>query len=93
MEKRAEWARDSIVIGFKGLEVRLETTAGTYSVGNSITMADFFVAAMVGNAKRWGVDMTLFPILNRINNTLSTLPEFIAASPLNQPDCPPELKE
>lgn len=93
MKKRGEWACDSITIGFKGLEGRLETTAGTYSVGNSITMADFFVVAMVGNAKRWGVDMTQFPILTRIDNTLSTLPEFIAASPSNQPDCPADYQE
>lgn len=56
-------------------------------------MADFFVVAMVGNAKRWEVDMTPFPILTRINNTLSTLPEFIAAEPLKQPDCPADLKK
>ncbi|KAI7892136.1 maleylacetoacetate isomerase [Mucor mucedo] len=93
LEKRAEWARESIELGFKGLEARLELTSGIYCVGNSITMADFFVTAMVGNAKRWSVDMTAFPILTRINNTLSTLPEFIAASPFHQPDCPPDLKE
>ncbi|CAO3651242.1 unnamed protein product [Mucor hiemalis] len=93
LKKRAEWARDSIALGFVGLEGRLEATAGTYSVGDSITMADFFVVAMVGNAKRWDVDMTPFPILTRINNTLSTLPEFIAAEPLKQPDCPADLKK
>lgn len=93
LEKRAEWARDSITLGFQGLEGRLAMTSGTYSVGNSITMADFFIVAMIGNAKRWNVDMTAFPILTRINNTLSTLPEFIAATPFRQPDCPPDLKQ
>lgn len=55
-------------------------------------MADFFVVAMVGNAKRWQVDVTQFPIINRINNTLSTLPEFIVAEPFSQSDCPDDLK-
>lgn len=89
--KRAEWAKKSIEIGFEGLEGRLESIAGTYSVGDSITMADFFLVSIVGNANRWKVDMSAFPILTRINNTLSTLPEFKAADPLNQPDCPAEL--
>ncbi|KAL0578377.1 hypothetical protein ABG067_008732, partial [Albugo candida] len=46
-EKRAEWARESITLGFQGLEGRLQQTAGTYSVGDSITMADFFLVSIV----------------------------------------------
>ncbi|KAI8639302.1 maleylacetoacetate isomerase [Parasitella parasitica] len=86
MEKRAAWAKDSITLSFKGLEARLASTCGTYSVGDSITMADIFVCAMVGNAKRWGVDMSAFPIITRINESCSELPEFIAALPDNQID-------
>jgi maleylacetoacetate isomerase len=56
-------------------------------------MADFFLVSIVGNAKRWEVDMSAFPILTRINNTLSTLPEFISAEPFHQPDCPADLKK
>ncbi|KAG2236150.1 glutathione S-transferase [Thamnidium elegans] len=93
LEKRAEWARTSITLGFKGLEGRLEACSEKYCVGNSITMADFFLASIVGNAKRWEVDMSEFPIITRINNTLSTLPEFQSADPFHQPDCPEELRK
>ncbi|OBZ83226.1 Maleylacetoacetate isomerase [Choanephora cucurbitarum] len=90
---KEEWAKSSITLGFEGLEKRLEHVSGTYSVGDSITMADFYLCSIVGNAHRWGVDMSLFPIITRINNTLMTLPEFIAASPFSQPDCPEELRK
>ena len=93
MEKRAAWAKESITLGFQGLERRLTNTSGTYSVGDSITMADIFVCAMVGNAKRWGVDMASFPIITRINNNCSQLPEFIAALPENQPDSASDAKK
>lgn len=93
MEKRAAWAKESITLGFQGLERRLANTSGTYSVGDSITMADIFVCAMVGNAKRWDVDMASFPIITRINDAFSQLPEFIAALPENQPDSPSDVKK
>ncbi|KAI8376861.1 maleylacetoacetate isomerase [Blakeslea trispora] len=90
---KEEWAKSSVTMGFEGLEKRLESVSGTYSVGDSITMADFFLCSIVGNANRWGVDMSKFPIITRINNTLMTLPEFIAASPFHQPDCPDDLRK
>ncbi|KAI8331096.1 maleylacetoacetate isomerase [Choanephora cucurbitarum] len=91
--KRIEEISSIITLGFQGLEKRLEHVSGTYSVGDAITMADFYLCSIVGNAHRWGVDMSLFPIITRINNTLMTLPEFIAASPFSQPDCPEELRK
>ncbi|KAI7901944.1 maleylacetoacetate isomerase [Cokeromyces recurvatus] len=87
-DKKMEWANTTVTLGFKALEARLEKLSGTYCVGDSITMADMFLVPMVGNANRWNVDMTQFPIISRIHKALSTLPEFIAASPQNQPDCP-----
>ncbi|EIE86836.1 hypothetical protein G6F46_012556 [Rhizopus delemar] len=75
-----------ITKGFKGLEIRLGQLSGTYSFGDRLTMADFFVVPMVGNALRRGVDMTQFPILSRLNESLSELPAFKRAHPSSQPD-------
>ncbi|KAI8097776.1 glutathione S-transferase [Halteromyces radiatus] len=93
VEKRTEWANYWINKGFTGLETMLEQTAGTYCLGDHITMADMFLVPMVQNAHRWKVDMKPFPLITRINNTLLTLPEFKSAHPFNQPDCPDELKK
>ncbi|KAI8336850.1 hypothetical protein EDC96DRAFT_523721 [Choanephora cucurbitarum] len=68
--QRKNGPKSSITLGFQGLEKRLEHVSGTYSVGDAITMADFYLCSIVGNAHRWGVDMSLFPIITRINNTL-----------------------
>ncbi|KAG0170998.1 Glutathione S-transferase zeta-1 [Apophysomyces sp. BC1034] len=91
-KKRADWACEWINRGFRSLEKHLESTAGTYCVGDHITMADFSLVPMVYNAVRWGVDMKAYPLLTRINNTLLTLPEFKSAHPHSQEDCPPELR-
>ncbi|CAO3592082.1 unnamed protein product [Absidia cylindrospora] len=92
MEKKTEWASYWIANGFIGLEQMLAQSAGTYCVGDHITMADMLLAPMVTNAHRWKVDMKPFPLIARINNTLMTLPEFNETHPTKQPDYPEELK-
>ncbi|KAI9018001.1 glutathione S-transferase [Phycomyces nitens] len=91
-EKQEEWARHFISRGFDGLQKELETLSGTYTVGEHITMADFFLVPMVQNAYRNNLDMKPYPLITRIFNTLMTLPEFKQTHPFVQPDCPPELR-
>ncbi|ORZ10251.1 maleylacetoacetate isomerase-like protein [Absidia repens] len=93
MEKRSEWGNYWTSKGFEGLESMLEQTAGTYCLGDNITMADMFLVPMIFNAQRWKVDMKPFPLITRISNTLMTLPEFKLTHPHRQVDCPDELKE
>lgn len=75
------------------LEAMLEKTAGTFCVGDSVTIADLCLVPQVYNALRFKVDMAQFPILSRINERLEKLPAFKAAHPSRQPDTPPELRE
>ncbi|KAG0057636.1 Glutathione S-transferase zeta-1 [Gryganskiella cystojenkinii] len=91
-EKKAEWAKHFMAEGFKALEAMLEKSAGKYSYGDEITMADLTLVPQVYNGERWGVDMSAYPITMRINKTLSEIPEFKAAHPSQQIDCPPELR-
>ncbi|KAG0255264.1 Glutathione S-transferase zeta-1 [Mortierella polycephala] len=91
-EKKGEWAKHFLAEGFKALEKMLEKTAGVYSFGDSITMADLALVPQVYNGVRFGVDMSAFPIISRINSILSELPEFKAAYPTQQIDCPAELR-
>lgn len=90
MDKRVQWAKESIELGFKGLEERLQALAGKYSVGDEVTIADIFLNSMINNALRWGVDVSQYPTIHRVNEALVTLPEFIAGAPQNQPDAPKE---
>ncbi|XP_071962156.1 maleylacetoacetate isomerase-like [Antedon mediterranea] len=91
-EKKMEWGHYHIDHGFEALEKLLSRTAGTYSVGNTITMADFCLVPQVFNANRFKVDMSKFPIISRVNAALIELPEFKAAHPSKQPDCPEDLR-
>ena len=42
---------------------------------------------------RFKVNMSDFPIISKIHGALSELDFFKQSHPLNQPDCPPELKD
>jgi len=90
--ERAAWARHWITTGFVALEKVLETTAGDCCVGDEITMADCCLVPQVFNANRFSVDMSQFPTISRLNETLSQKPQFKAAHPSKQQDCPAELR-
>ncbi|GJJ75746.1 maleylacetoacetate isomerase [Entomortierella parvispora] len=89
-EKESQWLHHFLVEGFNAFERMLQKTAGKYSFGDSITMADLVLVPQFYNGVRYGVDMTAFPILFRVNSTLEKIPEFKAAHPTQQPDCPVE---
>jgi len=87
-DARLKWAIDHITIGFTALEQFLTTVAGKYSVGDELTLADVFLVPQIGSANRFKVDMTQFPIIDRIGKALLELPEVQASLPVNQPDAP-----
>eukprot|EP01122_Echinamoeba_exundans_P013859 TRINITY_DN611_c0_g1_i1.p1 TRINITY_DN611_c0_g1~~TRINITY_DN611_c0_g1_i1.p1 ORF type:complete len:219 (+),score=51.62 TRINITY_DN611_c0_g1_i1:37-693(+) len=83
---KAAWSKYWIEKGFTALEEMVSKTAGKYSVGDQITVADLCLVPQVYNASRWGVDMSKFPTLQRVNQTLSELPAFQKAHADNQID-------
>nr|ABK25945.1 unknown [Picea sitchensis] len=85
-EERLAWPKHFIEKGFTALEKLLKGVAGKYSVGDQLTLADIFLVPQVFSARRFNVDMSKFPTLNRINQELAELPEFQAALPERQPD-------
>ena len=90
--ERMAWSKYWITTGFRALEAVLEKTAGECCVGDKVTMADCCIVPQVFNAARFSVDMSQFPIIQKLNESLSSRPEFMAAHPTQQPDCPQELK-
>lgn len=89
---KAKWAHFYIDKGFQALEAILQETAGTYAVGDEVTIADTAIVPQVYNAIRFKVDMTKFPIITRVDENCKKLPQFIQADFANQPDCPEDLK-
>lgn len=90
MEGKLKWAAYWIVRGFQSLENILRKTSGTYCFGDQLTAADMFLAPQVYNANRFKVDMTLFPIIERIEQNCLKLECFRNAYPGVQPDTPNE---
>lgn len=91
-ERKAEWGYHWIDKGFKNLEKILESTSGRYCVGDEITMADVCLVPQVYNANRFKVDMSQFPVISRIHDSLSQVEAFKVAHPSKQPDCPDEMR-
>jgi maleylacetoacetate isomerase len=84
------FAKNTIITRFEALEIMLAKTAGVYSVGDKITMADAVLYPQVYNAiTRYEVDVVqYFPLLSRIFQVLEKIPCFDETQPKKQPDAP-----
>ncbi|TPX46343.1 hypothetical protein SeMB42_g03744 [Synchytrium endobioticum] len=56
--KRAEYAKVVITWGMEAVEAQLRKTAGKYSYGDALTMADIVLAPQFYNVYRWKCDVT-----------------------------------
>lgn len=85
-DQKNTWYRHWIDTGFRGLEEKLSQTAGEFSVGNRLSLVDVCLVPQVYNAERFNLDMSCYPTLQRVAETLRALPAFVKAAPENQPD-------
>jgi maleylpyruvate isomerase len=83
---RDEWARHFIARGLAALETAARETAGTFLVGDAVTLADLYLTPQIYNARRWKVDVEPYPTLVRIDAASAALPAFAAAHPDRQSD-------
>ncbi|PPD84594.1 hypothetical protein GOBAR_DD18462 [Gossypium barbadense] len=88
-DEKIPWTKFHIEKGFEALEKLLKDHAGKYATGDEVSMADLFLAPQIlAGIERFNVDMAKFPLLSRLNEAYSELPEFQNAKPENQPDAP-----
>ncbi|KAJ2316929.1 Glutathione S-transferase zeta-1 [Coemansia sp. RSA 2702] len=92
-DQRAEHARKVIAHGLEIVEKMLEKTAGEFCVGNNVTLADCCLIPQLGNAHRFGVDMSPFPRVCAVEANAGTLDAFRQSHWTQQADCPPELRK
>ncbi len=83
------WARHYIARGFDGLELLVAASAGTYTFGDDVTLADCALVPQVFNARRFGIDLAAYPTIARVSDAAMALPAFQRAAPEVQPDTPP----
>lgn len=82
------WARHWIKLGLSALEQMIDTVSkqDNFCFGSTPTMADLCLVPQLGNARRFGVDLSAYPKLLAIEAACMSLPAFANAAPENQPD-------
>jgi len=82
----AAWLRRWVGPGLEALEALVGETAGRYCVGDQVTFADACLVPQLYFARRFGVELSGFPTLLRIEEACAALPAFEAAHARNQID-------
>jgi maleylacetoacetate isomerase len=90
---KEDWSRELQEQGLAAYERVIAATAGKYSVGDSITLADVCLVPAVWGAVRWGVDMTAFPTIQRIYEEMDKEPAVQEAHWAKQADTPEGLRQ
>jgi len=85
-EEKSQWITYWINTGFSAIEKQLSVSAGLYCFGNEVSMADICLIPQVYNAHRFHVDMSPFPLINKVVENCLSLDAFIKALPENQTD-------
>jgi maleylpyruvate isomerase len=80
------WAADANAAGLAACEALLEGTPGPFCFGAAPTLADICLVPQLGNARRFGVDVTRFPRLLAAEAACLALSAFADAMPDRQPD-------
>lgn len=82
------WCQRWINDGFMALEKLLaeDKERGDFCYGNNPTLVECYLIPQVYSARRFGVDMSAYPIIEAIDKHCHTLQAFIDAEPSNQED-------
>ena len=88
--ERDAWARHWMADGFSAFEQLLADNPATseFCDGLAPTVADCCLVPQLYNARRFGLDLSPYPTLLRIEAACLALPAFDAARPERQPDAP-----
>lgn len=84
--EKSAWYKHWIEVGFEALEKRLVVSSREFCIGNEVGIADVCLVPQVYNALRFGVDISQFPSIERLYNSLNQLPAFAEAAPELQHD-------
>ncbi len=87
-EQVNQWARHWIDLGLTALEqmIAAQPNRGKFCFGNTPTLADVCLIPQLGNARRYGCDLSRYPSILSIEKNCMALAAFADAAPEKQPD-------
>ena len=87
-EQVNRWAQHWIDLGFAALEqmISAQTARGKFCFGDTPTLADICLVPQLGNARRFGCDLSRYPTILSIEKACIAIPAFANAAPEKQPD-------
>ena len=86
---RLQWIRHWIANGFAALEQQLASQPARYAAGDTPGLLDACLVPQVFAARRFGLDLSPYPHIVRLDSALASVPAVAAAHPAQQADAPP----
>jgi len=85
-DKVTEWAAWANREGLTACEKLVANEAGPFCFGDKPSLADLCLVPQLANARRFGVDVSVFPRLLKAEAAAKVMPAFADAAPDKQPD-------
>lgn len=87
-EQVNQWAQHWIDLGLAALQEMIvaQPERGKFCFGDSASLADICLIPQLGNARRYGCDLSKYPTILEIEKNCNALPAFANAAPEKQPD-------
>jgi maleylpyruvate isomerase len=86
---RKAWSQHFIGRGLVALEALAAPSAGQFLSGDRVTLADVCLVPQLYQARRFGVELSPFATLRRVEASCEALPAFQRAHASRQPDAEP----
>jgi len=87
-EQVNKWAQHWIDLGLAALQemIGAQPKRGKFCFGAVPTLADICLIPQLGNARRYGCDLSKYPTILEIEKNCNAIPAFADAAPEKQPD-------
>ncbi len=87
-EQVNRWAQHWIDLGLTALEqmILAQSTRGVFCFGDAPTLADICLVPQLGNARRYGCDLSRYPTIMNVEKSCAAIAAFVDAAPEKQPD-------
>ena len=87
-EQVNRWAQHWIDLGLAALEQMIiaQPARGKFCFGNTPTLSDICLVPQLGNARRFGCDLSRYPKILSVEKACIVIPAFADAEPDKQPD-------